>query len=71
MCYECSRGSRLRQRYRPPSEEMELAMIVGVPQETFPEERRVALVPAVVPMLAKAGIEVLIESGAGEAGPYG
>ena len=41
-------------------------MIVGVPTETFPDERRVATVPGVVPALVKAGLEVLIESGAGE-----
>ena len=40
-------------------------MIVGVPRESFPGERRVALVPAVIPNLAKAGIEVIIEAGAG------
>ncbi len=45
-------------------------MIVGVPKETFPGERRVALVPAVVPTLAKAKWEVLVESGAGEAAFY-
>ena len=44
-------------------------MIVGVPRETFPGERRVALTPAVVPSLAKAGLEVIVEAGAGvEAG---
>ena len=44
-------------------------MIVGVPRESFPGERRVALVPAVVPTLAKAGMEVVVESNAGfEAG---
>jgi H+-translocating NAD(P) transhydrogenase subunit alpha len=44
-------------------------MIVGVPRESFPGERRVALTPAVVPTLAKAGIEVVIEANAGvEAG---
>src|SRR5467141_2543881 len=44
-------------------------MIVGVPRETFPGERRVALVPAVLPTLAKAGLEVVVEAGAGvEAG---
>ena len=44
-------------------------MIVGVPRETFPGERRVALVPSVVPMLAKSGLEVIVEAGAGiEAG---
>ena len=44
-------------------------MIVGVPRESFPGERRVALVPAVIPTLAKAGLEVVVEAGAGfEAG---
>ena len=45
-------------------------MIVGVPKERYPGERRVALVPAVVPMLAKAGLEVVVESGAGEQAGY-
>jgi NAD(P) transhydrogenase subunit alpha len=40
-------------------------MIVGVPRETFPGERRVALVPIVIPNLSKAGIEVVVEAGAG------
>jgi NAD(P) transhydrogenase subunit alpha len=40
-------------------------MIIGVPQETFPGERRVALVPAIVPALIKAGLEVRVQSGAG------
>jgi len=44
-------------------------MIIGVPRESFPGERRVALVPAVIPNLAKAGLEVAIEANAGlEAG---
>lgn len=44
-------------------------MKIGVPRESAPEERRVALVPSAVPKLAKAGFEVLIEAGAGtEAG---
>src|ERR1700688_2614268 len=44
-------------------------MIVGVPRETFPGERRVAIVPAVLPTLAKAGLQVVLEAGAGvEAG---
>jgi len=44
-------------------------MIVGVPKESFPGERRVGLVPIVVPTLAKAGMEVIVEKGAGvEAG---
>lgn len=40
-------------------------MIVGIPTETFPGERRVATVPAVVPALTEAGLEVLVEAGAG------
>ena len=44
-------------------------MIIGVPKEIYPGERRVALVPAVLPMLTKAGFEVQVQSGAGlEAG---
>jgi NAD(P) transhydrogenase subunit alpha len=38
---------------------------VGVPKETAPGERRVALVPAVVPQITKAGFDVAIERGAG------
>lgn len=41
-------------------------MIVGVPKETLPGERRIALTPAVVKPLADAGMEVCIEAGAGE-----
>jgi NAD(P) transhydrogenase subunit alpha len=40
-------------------------MIVGVAAETFPGERRVALVPAHVGSLKKAGLEVVVQSGAG------
>jgi NAD(P) transhydrogenase subunit alpha len=44
-------------------------MKVGVPREIYPGERRVALVPAVIPGLLKAGLEVIVEAGAGaEAG---
>ena len=45
-------------------------MLVGVPRETFPGERRVALVPAVIPNLKKAGLEVIIEAGAGVESGY-
>jgi NAD(P) transhydrogenase subunit alpha len=45
-------------------------MIVGVPRESFPGERRVALVPAVIPNLTKAGLEVVVEAGAGAAAGY-
>jgi len=45
-------------------------VIVGVPKESYPGERRVALVPMVVPNLAKAGLEVVVEAGAGEQAGY-
>lgn len=45
-------------------------MIVGVPRESFPGERRVALVPAAIPNLAKAGLEVVVEAGAGISAGY-
>ena len=45
-------------------------MIVGVPRESFPGERRVAMVPAVIPSLTKAGLEVVVEAGAGGAAGY-
>jgi H+-translocating NAD(P) transhydrogenase subunit alpha len=45
-------------------------MIVAIPRETFPGERRVAIIPASVPTLVKAGMEVLIEKGAGLAAGY-
>jgi len=40
-------------------------VIVGVVKESFPGERRVALIPAVIPNLAKASLEVTVETGAG------
>jgi H+-translocating NAD(P) transhydrogenase subunit alpha len=45
-------------------------MIVGVPRESFPGERRVALVPGVIPNLAKAGFEVVVQAGAGSEAGY-
>jgi H+-translocating NAD(P) transhydrogenase subunit alpha len=45
-------------------------VIVGVPKESYPVERRVALVPLVIPNLAKTGLEVVIEAGAGEQAGY-
>jgi NAD(P) transhydrogenase subunit alpha len=41
-------------------------MKVAVVKESAPGERRVALVPETVPRLAKAGLEVLVEEGAGD-----
>lgn len=43
---------------------------VAVPREVAPGERRVALVPEVVGKLAKAGVQVALEVGAGEASYY-
>lgn len=40
-------------------------MIIGVPKEIFPGERRVALVPMVIPNLKKAGLDVIIQASAG------
>jgi len=45
-------------------------VIVGVPKESYPGERRVALVPVAVPNLTKAGLEVIVEAGAGEPAGY-
>ncbi len=42
-------------------------MKVAVVKESAPGERRVALVPETVPKLVAAGVEVLVENGAGEA----
>ena len=44
-----------------------MALTIGVPKETADGERRVALVPEVVRKLARAGFEVVVEAGAGEA----
>jgi proton-translocating NAD(P)+ transhydrogenase subunit alpha len=45
-------------------------MIAGVIAETLPGERRVAVVPAVVPALSKAGLSVAVEGGAGLAAGF-
>ena len=45
-------------------------MIIGVPKEIYPGERRVALVPLAVPNLIKAGFEIVIETGAGSEAGY-
>src|SRR5580692_9305282 len=41
-------------------------MKVAVVKENAPGERRVALVPETVPRLVQAGLEVLVEAGAGD-----
>ncbi len=45
-------------------------MIAGVLTETLPGERRVALTPAVLPALAKAGVTALLQAGAGRSAGY-
>jgi H+-translocating NAD(P) transhydrogenase subunit alpha len=45
-------------------------MIAGVLKETLAGERRVALTPVALPLLTKAGIEVVLESGAGVAAGF-
>lgn len=45
-------------------------MRVGIPKETWPGETRVAVIPAAVPPLVKAGLEVVVEPGAGVAAGF-
>jgi NAD(P) transhydrogenase subunit alpha len=45
-------------------------VIIGIPAEGYPQERRVALVPMVIPTLTKAGFEVLVETNAGQHAGY-
>ena len=46
-------------------------MKVGVPKETLAGERRVAIVPETARGLVKAGIQVMVEAGAGESAFFG
>ena len=45
-------------------------MRVGIPRETTPGERRVALVPDSVARLVQSSIDVVVEAGAGDAASY-
>ena len=45
-------------------------MILAVPKESYPGERRVAVHPAALPGLRKAGIDVVVEAGAGSAAGF-
>ncbi len=45
-------------------------MIIGIPKEIYPGERRVALTPAALPALLKNGFEVLIQTDAGLAAGF-
>ncbi|MDP8242815.1 MAG: Re/Si-specific NAD(P)(+) transhydrogenase subunit alpha [Candidatus Hinthialibacter antarcticus] len=50
--------------------ESNASVVIGVVHETFPEEKRVALTPDVLPSLIKSGASILIESGAGTAAGF-
>ncbi|HXW90902.1 MAG TPA: NAD(P) transhydrogenase subunit alpha [Terriglobales bacterium] len=45
-------------------------LTIGVPKESYPGERRVALVPLAIPSLTKAGFEIVLEQGAGAEAGY-
>ena len=64
--------ARLRQALMPDAleQEKEMPIRLGVPKETEDGERRVAIVPAVAERFSKLGVEVLVESGAGEGSYY-
>jgi NAD(P) transhydrogenase subunit alpha len=47
-----------------------MPLVIGVPREVFPGEKRVATVPDVVEKLIKLGFSVAVESGAGEAANF-
>lgn len=47
-----------------------MAVLVGVPRETFPEERRVAVAPRTCDVLKKAGAGLIVETGAGIAAGF-
>jgi H+-translocating NAD(P) transhydrogenase subunit alpha len=47
-----------------------MALMIGVPREVYPGEKRVATVPDVVEKLVKLGFTVAVESGAGDAANF-
>ena len=47
-----------------------MAIVIGVPKETYPDERRVALAPKSCDALKKLGVTILIEHGAGTAAGF-
>ncbi len=48
-----------------------MSLLIGVPTEVFPGEKRVATVPDVVTKLVKLGFRVSVEAGAGDAAQIG
>ncbi len=47
-----------------------MSLLIGVPKEVFPGERRVATVPEVVEKLIKLGFRVAVQTGAGDAANF-
>lgn len=47
-----------------------MAITVGVPRETFPGERRVAIIPRACDPLKKSGVDIIIEHAAGAAAGF-
>src|SRR4029079_11177321 len=47
-----------------------MSLLIGVPREIFPGEKRVATVPDVVEKLIKLGFRVAVETGAGDAANF-
>jgi len=47
-----------------------MTLMIGIPRETSPGEKRVATVPEVVEKLIKLGFKVAVESGAGDAANF-
>jgi NAD(P) transhydrogenase subunit alpha len=47
-----------------------MPLLIGVPREIFPGEKRVATVPEVVAKLVKLGFRVAVETGAGDAANF-
>ena len=45
-------------------------MKAGIPRETYPDERRVALTPGNVQALQKVGLDLVLETGAGDAAGF-
>src|ERR1700730_4119615 len=63
----CNHGKKDGTETTPPGNGYEVALMkAGVVKETAPGERRVALAPDAVAKLGAAGIQVLVERGAGE-----
>ena len=71
-----ARGGPHRQRLRRPQPRLRLPsdgglrVIAAILKDTLAGERRVAMIPASLPALAKLGLEVVIEKGAGEAAGF-